>query len=189
MLDSAIMRPGRLDQLVYLPLPDLDSRVAIFSSATRKSPLAADVDVRAMAEATDGFSGADITEICQRACKLAIRKEIEAAQEAEGKALAAGAEPPPLDSDGYLTAALFDAAMVDARRSVSKAELARYLKFRKDLAANPSKAGTKAEQEAAAEAAAQQAAADAEANGEAPKAAGAGAAAGADDAAEDDDLY
>ena len=100
-----------------------------------------------------------------------------------------GAEPPPMDSDGYLTAALFDAAMVDARRSVSKAELARYLKFRKDLAANPSKAGTKAEQEAAAEAAAQQAAADAEANGEAPKAAGAGTAAGADDPAEDDDLY
>ena len=189
ILDPAVMRPGRLDQLIYIPLPDHDSRLSIFKANLRKSPLADDVDLDGLATRTDGFSGADITEICQRACKLAIRKEIEAAQEAEAKALAEGAEPPPMDSDGYLTAALFDAAMVDARRSVSKAELARYLKFRKDLAANPSKAGTKAEQEAAAEAAAQQAAADAEANGEAPKAAGAGTAAGADDPAEDDDLY
>ena len=43
MLDSAVMRPGRLDQLVYLPLPDLECRRAIFGAATRKSPLAADI--------------------------------------------------------------------------------------------------------------------------------------------------
>ena len=76
MLDSAIMRPGRLDQLVYLPLPDFDSRVAIFQAATRKSPLAADISLDALSERTDGFSGADITEVCQRACKLAIRQHI-----------------------------------------------------------------------------------------------------------------
>ena len=76
MLDSAIMRPGRLDQLVYLPLPDLESRIMIFKAATRKSPLAEDVDLQSMAESTEGFSGADITEVCQRACKLAIRQHI-----------------------------------------------------------------------------------------------------------------
>ena len=49
MLDPALSRPGRLDQLVYLPLPDFDSRLAIYKAATRKSPLAADVDLAALA--------------------------------------------------------------------------------------------------------------------------------------------
>lgn len=50
VLDSAVMRPGRLDQLVYLPLPDFDSRVAILKAATRKSPLADDIDFNEYAE-------------------------------------------------------------------------------------------------------------------------------------------
>ena len=63
LIDPALMRPGRLDQLVYLPLPDLASRRMIFESCTRKSPLADDVDLDALAERTEGFSGADITEV------------------------------------------------------------------------------------------------------------------------------
>jgi transitional endoplasmic reticulum ATPase len=64
-LDSAIMRPGRLDQLVYVPLPDHKSRVAIFKANLRRSPVAENVDFDELATATQGFSGADITEICQ----------------------------------------------------------------------------------------------------------------------------
>ena len=67
---------GRLDQLIYIPLPDEPSRVAILKSSLRKSPLAADVDLGYLARVTHGFSGADLTEICQRACKLAIREDI-----------------------------------------------------------------------------------------------------------------
>merc|ERR1711990_367127 len=76
ILDPAIMRPGRLDQLVYIPLPDRKSRIQIFKATLRKSPLAKEVDLEILAKATNGFSGADITEICQRACKFAIRESI-----------------------------------------------------------------------------------------------------------------
>ena len=73
-----VFRPGRLDQLIYIPLPDDGSRMAILKSNLRKSPVAKDVDLDFMAKMTKGFSGADLTEICQRACKLAIRESIDA---------------------------------------------------------------------------------------------------------------
>ncbi|KAK4487541.1 hypothetical protein RD792_005815 [Penstemon davidsonii] len=75
IIDSALLRPGRLDQLIYIPLPDEDSRHQIFKACLRKSPISKDVDLRALAKYTQGFSGADITEICQRACKYAIREK------------------------------------------------------------------------------------------------------------------
>lgn len=71
------MRPGRLDQLIYIPLPDEKSREAILKANLRKSPIAKDVDLPYIAKVTHGFSGADLTEVCQRACKLAIRQSIE----------------------------------------------------------------------------------------------------------------
>lgn len=77
IIDPALLRPGRLDQLIYIPLPDEDSRHQIFKACLRKSPVSKDVDLRALAKYTQGFSGADITEICQRACKYAIRENIE----------------------------------------------------------------------------------------------------------------
>jgi len=77
IIDSALLRPGRLDQLIYIPLPDEASRLQIFKACLRKSPISKDVDIAALARYTHGFSGADITEICQRACKYAIREDIE----------------------------------------------------------------------------------------------------------------
>uniref|UniRef100_M8CP09 Cell division control 48-D-like protein n=1 Tax=Aegilops tauschii TaxID=37682 RepID=M8CP09_AEGTA len=77
IIDSALLRPGRLDQLIYIPLPDEASRHQIFKACLRKSPVAKDVDLGALARFTAGFSRADITEICQRACKYAIREDIE----------------------------------------------------------------------------------------------------------------
>ena len=71
------MRPGRLDQLIYIPLPDEASRSSILKSNLRKTPVAKSVDMSYMAKVTKGFSGADLTEICQRAVKLAIRENIE----------------------------------------------------------------------------------------------------------------
>lgn len=73
IIDAALMRPGRLDQLIYIPLPDTGSRTSIFKSVLRKSPVAPDVDLDLLVKNTSGYSGADITEICQRACKAAIR--------------------------------------------------------------------------------------------------------------------
>ena len=78
IIDPAILRPGRLDQLIYIPLPDEKSRESILKASLRKSPIAKDVDLSYMAKVSHGFSGADLIEICQRACKLAIREAIEA---------------------------------------------------------------------------------------------------------------
>lgn len=81
-------------QLIYIPLPDEASRLSILTAALRKSPIAPDVDLAFMAKSTAGFSGADLTEICQRSAKLAIRQSIESDmrkdREAKEKAEAAG---------------------------------------------------------------------------------------------------
>jgi transitional endoplasmic reticulum ATPase len=77
IIDSAILRPGRLDQLIYIPLPDEASRLSILKASLRKTPLSKDIDLNYLSSVTKGFSGADLTEICQRACKLAIRESIE----------------------------------------------------------------------------------------------------------------
>jgi transitional endoplasmic reticulum ATPase len=76
IIDPALLRPGRLDQLIYIPLPDEASRHRIFKACLRKSPVATKVDLGALARFTAGFSGADITEICQRACKY-FEKDLE----------------------------------------------------------------------------------------------------------------
>ena len=52
--------------------------MAILKSNLRKSPISKEVDLPFLAKMTKGFSGADLTEICQRACKLAIRESIDA---------------------------------------------------------------------------------------------------------------
>ncbi|EIW75382.1 AAA-domain-containing protein [Coniophora puteana RWD-64-598 SS2] len=76
-IDSALLRPGRLDQLIYIPLPDDSSRLQILKACLKKSPIAPEVNLEFLAKQTHGFSGADLTEVCQRAAKLAIRESIE----------------------------------------------------------------------------------------------------------------
>ncbi len=78
ILDEALLRPGRLDQLIYIPLPDVKSRINIFKANLRKSPIAPDVDFNFLGKITEGFSGADITEICQKAAKMAVKESIAA---------------------------------------------------------------------------------------------------------------
>merc|ERR1712109_228118 len=90
IIDGAILRPGRLDQLIYIPLPDEASRISILGAALRKTPVAKEVDIAYMAKVSKGFSGADLTEICQRAVKLAIRENIEADIKRERARQAAG---------------------------------------------------------------------------------------------------
>ncbi len=64
ILDEALIRPGRLDQLIYIPLPDKGARKNIFKASLRKSPIAPNVSFDFCAELTQDFSGADITELC-----------------------------------------------------------------------------------------------------------------------------
>ena len=81
ILDEALIRPGRLDQLIYIPLPDKGSRINIFKACCKKTPVHPNVSFDFCAELTADFSGADITELCQRATKAAIRDSISADEE------------------------------------------------------------------------------------------------------------
>ena len=72
ILDPGIMRPGILDQLIYIPLTDEPSRVSIFQANLRKSPIAPDITFEQLADVTDGFSSADFTENYRCDAKNAI---------------------------------------------------------------------------------------------------------------------
>ncbi|PQQ21130.1 hypothetical protein Pyn_21041 [Prunus yedoensis var. nudiflora] len=135
IIDPALLRPGRLDQLIYIPLPDEESRFQIFKSCLRKSPVSKDVDIRALAKYTQGFSGADITEICQRACKYAIRENIEKDIERERRR---SENPEAMEEDvddevAEIRAAHFEESMKYARRSVSDADIRKYQAFAQTL--------------------------------------------------------
>ncbi|GAB1518459.1 AAA ATPase cdc48 [Rhizoctonia solani] len=137
-IDSALLRPGRLDQLIYIPLPDEPSRISILKAALRKSPVSPKVDLNFLAKSTHGFSGADLTEICQRAAKLAIRESIDAdirrirerrEKEDGGDAEMEDEEDPVPE----ITIEHFEEAMKFARRSVSDQDIRRYEMFAQNL--------------------------------------------------------
>jgi len=77
LLDPALLRPGRLDRLVYSPPPDLKDRVAILKVHTRKMPLDGDFQIQPLAERTDGYSGAELAAICREAALKAIQEDTE----------------------------------------------------------------------------------------------------------------
>ncbi|ESQ46572.1 hypothetical protein EUTSA_v10000577mg [Eutrema salsugineum] len=132
IIDPALLRPGRLDQLIYIPLPDEDSRLNIFKSCLRKSPVSKDVDLTVLAKYTRGFSGADITEICQRACKYAIRENIENDIEKQRRSRD-GLEAMEEDEVAEIRGAHFEESMKFARRSVSDADIRKYQAFAQTL--------------------------------------------------------
>jgi len=132
IIDGAILRPGRLDQLIYIPLPDEDSRKSILKSNLRKTPIAKTVDLNYMAKVTKGFSGADLTEICQRAVKLAIRENIEQDIKRERAIQAAGGAmevDDGVDEVAEVSKKHFEEAMRFARRSVSDQDIRKYEMF------------------------------------------------------------
>merc|ERR1739848_711439 len=125
LLDEALLRPGRLDQLIYIPLPDLPSRQGILESTLRKSPVAPNVPISFIAAKTEGFSGADLAEFCQRAAKAAIRDAIAADELAAGDDTNMDVEATEIGRKH------FEEAFAGARRSVGITDLAKYDQFRK----------------------------------------------------------
>jgi len=73
VLDPALLRPGRFDRQVVVPLPDIKGREKIFEVHTRKTPLADDIDFGVIARGTPGFSGADIENLVNEAALYAAR--------------------------------------------------------------------------------------------------------------------
>ncbi|MGA9403294.1 CDC48 family AAA ATPase, partial [Haladaptatus sp.] len=74
LIDSALLRPGRLDRHVHVPVPDEEARHAIFEVHTRHKPLADDVDLEELAAQTEGYVGADIEAVCREAAMAASRE-------------------------------------------------------------------------------------------------------------------
>ncbi|MFW6084455.1 MAG: CDC48 family AAA ATPase, partial [Gemmatimonadota bacterium] len=77
LIDPALLRPGRFDELVYVPVPGLEGRVKILQIHTRDMPLADDVELEALAERTRGYTGADLEDLTRRAGLLALREDME----------------------------------------------------------------------------------------------------------------
>jgi len=153
ILDPAMLRPGRLDSLIYIGLPDFDARISIFKACLRKSPVDPEVDYEYLADRTEGFSGADIAGVCKSAAKTAIRgmidierrkweakeakkkecaeKGIEYKSDDEAEVAADGKAAP--DEIPFITKSMLDSALSYARRSVTKQDLEKYMKYKRDM--------------------------------------------------------
>jgi len=80
LIDPALLRPGRFDELVYVPVPDRDGRLKILQIHTADMPLADDVDLEALADRTAGYTGADLEDLVRRAGMQALRENIHATE-------------------------------------------------------------------------------------------------------------
>jgi transitional endoplasmic reticulum ATPase len=76
MVDSAVLRPGRFDRLIYVPEPDEKSRLQILKIYTKGMPICKDVDLNQLTIATKYYSGADIESLCREAAMHALRGDI-----------------------------------------------------------------------------------------------------------------
>lgn len=74
-IDPALLRPGRLDRLIYVPVPDLEGRIKILKVHTRTMPLAPSIDLQKLAEATENFTGADLENLCREAAYAGLRRD------------------------------------------------------------------------------------------------------------------
>ena len=77
IIDPALIRPGRFDELILVPVPDKATRNVIFQVHTRKMALDEDIDVDALVELTDEYTGADIAAVCKKAGKFALRENMD----------------------------------------------------------------------------------------------------------------
>jgi transitional endoplasmic reticulum ATPase len=78
LLDPALLRPGRFDELIYVPVPNREGRLHILRIHTASVPLSADVDLESLAGRTEGYSGADLADLVRRAGLQALREDLEA---------------------------------------------------------------------------------------------------------------
>jgi transitional endoplasmic reticulum ATPase len=98
LIDPALLRPGRLERLIYVPPPDAAARADILRAAAARTPLAPDVDLDALGAELDGYSAADCAAVLREAALTAMRESLEATEvTAAHVAAARAAVPPSLD--------------------------------------------------------------------------------------------
>jgi transitional endoplasmic reticulum ATPase len=119
-IDGALLRPGRLDQLIYIPLPDEKSRMSILRTGLKKVPLDPKLVKEGLLETlslmTAGYSGADLVELCQRATRYALRDVLHKKRE-----------------DRVVLWENFQTALSEVRKSVSPNDIHKYEQFEKSM--------------------------------------------------------
>lgn len=107
-LDPAVLRPGRFDEKVYIPLPDLAARAKMLEMYLSNRPLAEAIDLGALARSLDGYSGADIKYICDRSATIPFLQSVASGQE------------------GQITATILADVLADTPRSVTRDHVRRF---------------------------------------------------------------
>ncbi|WP_323676283.1 AAA family ATPase [Halorubellus sp. PRR65] len=120
LIDGALLRPGRLERQVHVPVPDADARREIFEVQTADAPLAPDVDLDAFVVRTEGYVGADIEAICREAATRATRAHLED--------VADGVDPSNVPGP-IVSHADFEAAFADVDPSVPADVRERYERY------------------------------------------------------------
>ena len=110
LLDPALMRGGRFDRIIEIPTPDEKTRLEIFKIHAKSMPLAKSVDLEDYAKKTDGYTGADIENVCREAGMSAIRRSVDAKEITKGD---------------------FEEALATVKPSVTKAYVDKIKKFAK----------------------------------------------------------
>ncbi|HIL58553.1 MAG TPA: AAA family ATPase, partial [Rhodothermales bacterium] len=116
----ALLRPGRFDEIVYVPVPDPEGRRTILGIQTQTMPLADDVDLDALAAQTERFSGADLENLVRKAGLLALRANLDVE---------------------HVTAADFERALEDTRPSVTPEVEKEYERMKRQLKQEDPRAG------------------------------------------------
>jgi transitional endoplasmic reticulum ATPase len=104
ILDPSLLRPGRFDRLVLVPLPDKEAREEVFRVHTKGMPLRG-VNIEELARKTEGYTGADIEAVCREAAMMALREDIEA---------------------GYVDLRHFQSALEEVKPSITEEEAKSY---------------------------------------------------------------
>jgi len=113
-LDPAVLRPGRFDEKIYIPPPDQAARRRLLELSLQHRPVADNVDLDALATRLEGYSGADITYLCDRAATIPFLKTVASAN----------------DQDEQITAKIFDDVIAATPPSISQEMLRRFEQWR-----------------------------------------------------------
>ena len=112
LIDPALLRPGRFDELIYVGVPDVAGRRRILAIHTAGMPIAKDVDLESLAERSERFTGADLEDLTRRAGLAALRRGLDSSE---------------------VTMADFEAALTETRASVTDEMLADYEQIQNTL--------------------------------------------------------
>lgn len=143
IIDPAMLRPGRLDKILYVPLPSAEGRLSILRTLVRKSPLSSDVDL-ALLSAQDklvGFSGADLASLVREASIRALEEAIPDIHMLDGSK-----EPIKSDASVEIRMNHFLDALESIHPSVSEAQQKRYDKMQKMLCRSRAVSSIKADE-------------------------------------------